>query len=380
VALATQAWYSWVNINGTHTIFLALHSNQIPSPVFSFVGQAYTTSAGSRVFVGNALLAMEVYNDTDHNGYLDANYTTGSTELRYTLLMNASQTFTPYAVNKTTINGVTHYRWGVTYGTIQAFLVIPAPPSYGYGVGGVASVVNVDHVSMFYDYSVVGNKTFLKTSYQIGNVTLIPPTSPGLTLKGLSISLLHSTATVASKHLTVVEGSSPYDSQTNPAAFPFNAAQVTVDNVLAYEFRFNDNYTLLANPPTSHPAVYLASPIDSIPPTAFQGFDPLVRVQQFVQGQLPDLAGLPSTSNIDYTATKFLYRINYPTWSGQAIQHDPTYVSYFSPSPLTNKSSPVWIVYIAVATGTLALLVGFNGMRYTRRKVRPTDEPQDIQG
>src|SRR2546422_1938708 len=93
-----QAWYSWININGTHTIFLALHSNQLPSPVFSFIGQAYNTSSGSRVFVGNALLAMEVYNDINHNGYLDADYTQGTffqapTEIRYTLIMNASQTF-----------------------------------------------------------------------------------------------------------------------------------------------------------------------------------------------------------------------------------------------------------------------------------------------
>src|SRR5205823_13916182 len=32
-------WYSWISINGTHVMFLALHSNQADSPVFSFVGQ-----------------------------------------------------------------------------------------------------------------------------------------------------------------------------------------------------------------------------------------------------------------------------------------------------------------------------------------------------
>jgi hypothetical protein len=112
------AWYTWVNVNGTHTIFLALHSTQYPSPVSAFVGESYNTSSGSRVFVANAIMAIEVYNDTDGNGILDANYATGQTELLYTIVMNASQTFQPTPVSKTSVNGVSHYRWGVTYGSV----------------------------------------------------------------------------------------------------------------------------------------------------------------------------------------------------------------------------------------------------------------------
>ncbi len=70
------AWYTWISINGTHTIFLALHSTQYPSPVSAFVGESFNTSTNSRVFVANAIMAIEVYNDTDGNGILDANYVT----------------------------------------------------------------------------------------------------------------------------------------------------------------------------------------------------------------------------------------------------------------------------------------------------------------
>lgn len=370
-----QAWYSWVNINGTHTIFLALHSSSNPSPIFTFVGQAYNSSSGQKVFVGNGLLAMEVYNDTDGNGYLDANYATGTTELRYTILMNASQTFQGYPVNKTIVSGVPHYSWGAKYGTIQAYLIQATPPYYGYGGGQSASQISIDYVAVFYDFSVVGNTTFLKTSFRIGTISFV--TNP-VTLQGLSFSLLYATQTVASRPLTVTAGSSPYDSQTNQAASQFTAAQVNVDNVLAYEFRFKDNYTLSGGP-SIYPAVYLASPIDSIPANAFQGnyFNPLIRVQDFVQGQLPDIAGLPSTSNINYSATKFLYRINYPTWGGLAIQHDPTYVAYLGAGGLSIPTSPPpgppLIIYAAAATGILALLVAFNGFR-RRRSVQPTDE------
>jgi len=112
----SQVWYTWISINGTHTIFLALHSTQYPSPVSAFVGESYNTSSGSWVFVANAIMAIEVYNDTDGNGILDANYATAQTELLYTIVMNASQTFQPTPVSKTSVNGVSHYRWGVTYG------------------------------------------------------------------------------------------------------------------------------------------------------------------------------------------------------------------------------------------------------------------------
>src|SRR2546428_10346062 len=117
-----QAWYTWININGTHTIFLALHSYQAQSPVSAFVGQGYNTSSGSKVFVANALLALEVYNDTNGNGYLDANYGTGTTELKYLLGMNASQTFTPTPAQKTITGGIAPYNRGVTKANGQATL------------------------------------------------------------------------------------------------------------------------------------------------------------------------------------------------------------------------------------------------------------------
>ena len=245
-----------------------------------------------------------------------------------------------------------------------------------------ASYAMIDHVSMFYDYSVSGNTTFLKTSYQIGNVTLIPPTNPGVTLQGLSLSLLHATLTVASKQLKVEAGNAPYNSQTNQPASSFNTAQVKVDDIVTYEFRFKDNYTL-TNTLATYPAVYVASPIDSLPPNAFQGqyFTPLISAEQYVGGQLPDIAGLPSSSNLDYSTTQFLYRISYPVWSGQALQHDPTYVAHFSataPNIPKIPGLPTGVLLVAVATGSLALVVAIMGLTRSRKRVQPTSEPQDL--
>src|SRR2546426_4366191 len=373
-----QAWYTWININGTHTIFLALHSNQAQSPVSAFVGQGYNTTSGSKVFVANALLAMEVYNDTNANGYLDANYGAGTTELKYLLIMNASQTFTTNPVQKTITSGIAHYSWGVTYGNVQAILIKAASPNYGYTGGLAASYTSIDHVSFSYDYSLDGNTTYLKTSYDIGSVVLVPPTDPGVTLQGLSFSLLHTTLAVASHPLSVVAGVNPYDSQTSTSPSLVTAAHLTVDNGLTYEFRFRDNYTLVKPLPETHPALYVASPSNSLPAGAFNGQDyiPLIRVQDYVRNKLPDFAGLPSTSDLSYATSRLIYRVSYPVWSGYGLKHDPTYVAHFSSTPSPPVVPPLLsgllIIVIAAAgiVGVFLLVLIVSLISRTRRHSR----------
>lgn len=362
---SSLAWFTWVNVNGTHTIFLALHSTQYPSPVSAFVGESYNTSSGSRVFVANAIMAIEVYNDTNGNGILDASYATGQTELLYTIVMNASQTFQPTPVSKISVNGVSHYRWGVTYGSIQAILVKYSAGIVGspYGGGLPASYANIDHFTFSYDYSVAGNATFLKTSYEVGNVTLVPPTSPNVTLKGLSLSLLHFTFAVSSGGYAVrLNGSSiDFNSQTSQTSSGINVAQVVVPNSVAYEFRFNDNYTLLTNPPVSLRAVYEAASSNSLPSGAFQGQGALdlIRVQDYVRAALPSIAGLPSSSDLNVSTSRLIYRISYPTWGGIGVKHDPTYVAYYVPNLIAPSVPGPWgfAVYLAIAVVITAVAV-----------------------
>jgi len=370
-----DAWYAWISINGTHTIFLALHSFQAPSPVSAFVGESYNTS-DSRVFVANALMAMEVYNDMNGNGFLDANYAIPSTELLYTIQLNASQSFTTSPVQKTLTNNVPHYDWGVTYGMIQGDL-ITADPAYNYGYGGglPASQVLIDHLSLFYDYSITGNTTYLKTSYEIGNVTLVPPTLPNVTLKGLSLSLLHFVLAVSSEGYAVrTNGSSiDYDSQTSQTSSQVNTAQIIVPGSTAYEFRFNDNYTLQTNPPVSLRTVYAAAPNNSLPVEAFRGAGALqvVRAQDYVKASLPNIAGLPASSDLNYSSSKLIYRISYPTWEGIGIKHDPTYIGYYVPNLLTISTPVPWdpmiVVYLAAAVAVVAAITSVLIFEMTRK-------------
>ena len=370
-----DAWYAWISINGTHTIFLALHSFQAPSPVSAFVGESYNTS-DSRVFVANALMAMEVYNDTNGNGFLDANYAIPSTELLYTIQLNASQSFTTSPVQKTLTNNVPHYDWGVTYGMIQGDL-ITADPAYNYGYGGglPASQVLIDHLSLFYDYSITGNTTYLKTSYEIGNVTLVPPTLSNVTLKGLSLSLLHFVLAVSSEGYAVrTNGSSiDYDSQTSQTSSQVNTAQIIVPGSTAYEFRFNDNYTLQTNPPVSLRTVYAAAPNNSLPVKAFTGAGALqvIRAQDYVKASLPNIAGLPASSDLNYSSSKLIYRISYPTWEGIGIKHDPTYIGYYVPNLPTISTAvpgfPMIIVYLGLTLAVVAAITTVIAVKRTRK-------------
>jgi hypothetical protein len=377
----SQAWYTWVSINGTHIIFLAEHSTQYPSPVSAFVGESYNTSTNSRVFIANAIMAIEIYNDTDGNGILDANYATGQTELLYTIVMNASQTFQPNPVTKTSVSGVPHYRWGVTYGAIQAILVKNATGVLGtpYGGGAAAAYLNIDDFTLSYDYSLVGNATFLKTSYEIGNVTLVPPTLPKVTLKGLSLSLLHFTLVVGNPYDVTANGSA-YDSQTSQTSTKVNNAQISLLGSRAYEFRFNDNYTLLTNPPVSLRAVYAAASSNSLPTGAFQGqgSTDLIRVQDYVRAALPSIAGLPSSSDMNLNTSKLIYRISYPTWGGTGIKHDPTYVAYYVPhlilTSLPVPFDPTIIVYLAVAIAVIAVVVTWIVVKKTRKTIDPVSK------
>ena len=176
---------------------------------------------------------------------------------------------------------------------------------------------------------------------------------------------------------------SAYDSQVNTTPSLVNVAEVKVDNILAYEFQFKDNYTLFQNPTTSYPAVYLASPSNSLPTNAFQGawYDPLLRVQNYVQGQLPDIAGLPASSNLDYSRSKLIYRISYPTWSGHALTHDPKYVAHIGRGTVTTSlppSLPTTILVVALFTGVLALVVAVHSFSRSRKHRRSADELENL--
>ncbi len=141
----------------------------------------------------------------------------------------------------------------------------------------------------------------------------------------------------------------------------------------AYEFRFNDNYTLQTNPPVSLRTVYAAAPNNSLPVEAFRGAGALqvVRAQDYVKASLPNIAGLPASSDLNYSSSKLIYRISYPTWEGIGIKHDPTYIGYYVPNLLTISTPVPWdpmiVVYLAAAVAVVAAITSVLIFKMTRK-------------
>jgi len=135
---------------------------------------------------------------------------------------------------------------------------------------------------------------------------------------------------------------------------------------------------LLTSTPATYPAVYAAASSNSLPTNAFQdqGALAVIRAQDYVKASLPNIAGLPASSDLNYSSSKLIYRISYPTWGGIGIKHDPTYVGYYVPNPLAISTPVPWdptiIVYLAVALAAVAAIVVLIVIKGTRRTRTPS--------
>jgi len=376
------AWYTWINESGVKLVFLALYSPVFNSPVFAFVGQEYNTLNKTPVFVGNALMLMEVFNDTNHNGVLDANYTAGTSEVKYTVLVNSSQSFVPTPVSENVTKGAVHFYWGIDYKGIDAFLIAAGQDGSGYGGGTVASKVNLDHLGISYEYTIANNTTYLQSKYNIGNFALASSQggsgNSSVTLDGLSLSLLFSTVTISSKDYTVATSSSS-PSSAGAGNSSLSNAKVRVGNMTAFEYLFNDNYTLAQPSPTQYRADIASARPDSVPSSLVSSpwLSPVWRIQSYLQS-LPIYDGLPSTPDLNYTQSRFLYRLQFEHWSGNALVEDPTFIAYLSSSGgvVSNPASALapYLIVAAAASGVILAAIAAADL-FRRRKLKEGELP-----
>ena len=110
-----------------------------------------------------------------------------------------------------------------------------------------------DHFTLNYDFSVNGNISNLKTSFDIGKVVSSNAINPAhvevlnqtFPLDNLGLALLFTTATYASKPYSTSVNGQPYNSTTaDSPATSVDLARVAVGNTSAYDFVFGGNYTL----------------------------------------------------------------------------------------------------------------------------------------
>jgi hypothetical protein len=233
----------------------------------------------------------------------------------------------------------------------------------------------ISHIGFSYDYYIQGNTSYLKSSFGIGRITDLQPSMPTLnvSLDGLSLSLFFGTSTVSSKPYVVEVNGQPYNSTlvTEPT-IPNNQTEVKIQDKKAYEFLFGQNYTLFTDSTQeNYESKSIASSKDSVPTSPRVSLTWVINnLQSVLHDLFPLITTLPPNLNLDYETSTLLYRVCYPTWNGNRIKHDPTYIAYFYPTsgPSTNIMGPPLAFLAAVAVvGAAALAAALAELRKTRR-------------
>jgi hypothetical protein len=342
--------------------------------VITFLGQNYHSENGTGVFVGNTLEAMEVYNDTNGNGVPDVNSTDGQSEILYDFFVNSSASVGIQPINKTVINGVPHYKWGIRYSDVDGFLVIPQ------NFSTIAGVI-IDYMNFSYDYYVQNNVTYTKTNFGLGRILQTTSFGSGtVSLNGLSLALFYGTVVLTSKpYVTVVNGS-PYNSTTASAsAEPTNSSEIKIADATAYKFVFGQDYTLFND---SRPEVYAskctAVSNQSMPKVMRPTMWVLSLFEDALTSVFPTMNSTPTAINLDYNASSFLYRVCYPVWSGYQLQHDPTYEAYLGVPMVSELSPPLVFVIVAGVASTIALVAALVDLRKTRKTLGHLNQPTTL--
>ncbi len=323
-------WYVWINVSTTQVIYYSLFSDVVNSPIINFLGQRFQVENDTEVFVGNTLALIEVYNDTSGDGIPQANFTSGETEIAYYLLVNSSVGYDVTPIQKFLEGGIAHYKWAFNYYTIDGFLLFPEDqPGQG------AAYVTIDHLYFSYDFHVVENVSYVKTSFDIGRITEIQPAGgePPVSLDGLSLSLLFSTVTISANPATAYVNGEPYNSTTAAnTATATSSGEIAVKTIKAYEFLLGESYNLTRGETVeTHPTKSEAAATTSIPQGAQSRISWMLAYFENnlnISDLFPSASGIGGNVNLNCSVSAFLYRICYPVWDGLMIQHDPTCVAY----------------------------------------------------
>ena len=364
-------WYDWVNVSGTQVINYAMYTTpdyNYSVPIANLVGQHFRLADGTQVFIASALSELEVYRDVNGDGIPQADFTSGESEILYYMYTNMSDSYSMTPIQKTTIDSVPHYQWSFTYQNAYAYL-----QNANARVGVIARMF-FEHLTLNYDFSVEGNISDLKTSFDIGKVTNLEilDSSQFSSFDGLSLALLYATATYTSKPYSTSVNGQPYDSTTADSAVSADIAEVKVEDVKAYDFIFGGNYELYRDGVNetyeatieTYEAKAQAVPTAGLPTI----YGPTVRSISFFTDQLnlTDLfGGLWPNVNSNYESSSLIYRICFPVWDGMQIEHDPTFLGYI----FTNQEIPEIPMTLVIISIIIASSLAFIFQR-KRRLIR----------
>jgi hypothetical protein len=353
-----KVWYTWVNVSNTQVLYYAAYTTPdypFPVPIANIIGQHFSLDDGTQIFIASALSELEVYRDLNSDGT-----PSGDNEILYYIYSNMSQGYSMTPIQKTIIDSVPHYQWSFTYQNAYAYL------QNAQARVGVVARMFFEHLTLNYDFSVNGNVSDLKTSFDIGRVTNLEVLEPSdfSSFDGLSLALLYATATYTSKPYSTSVNGQPYDSSTADSAVEADVAEVKVEDVKAYDFLFGGNYTLYRDGNTETQAASVETYEAQAQAVAIAGlptiYGPTVRSISFFTDYL-NLADLfdgswPSV-NSNYESSSLIYRICFPEWDGMQIEHDPTFLGYIYNNQEIPEIPTIALIIIPIIIASLLVLL-----------------------
>ncbi len=352
-----DVWFVWVNVSETQIIYYALISDEVNPPIKSFLGQHFQVENQTDVFIGNTLLLIEVYNDTNKDGIPQANFTSGEAEIAFYLEVNSSVRCEITPIEKMQEDGISHYKWGLKYITIDGFL-------QHADEGNTGARVVIDWLGFYYDFYVTENVSYIKASFDIGNITEVEPwwEQPPVSLANMSLSLLFSTVISSSKPYSTYVNGTPYNSTTaSEPTIKIDTSEVSIELTKAYEFLFGETYNLTRGLTTE---TYMlkseAAASSSVPEGAESRLDWVLRYFEDnlnISDLFPSATGIGGKVNLNYDVSTLLYRICYPIWDGLPIEHDPTYIAYLFSNIIIPEFPSLVILPLLMLTTSLVSLV-----------------------
>jgi hypothetical protein len=388
-------WYVWLNISGTHVLFLAMYSAVYPSPINYFIGQHYFTGNDTEVFIGNRMLGFEIYEDVNGNLLLDAKYTDGfdrnSDETRYFFLLNASSSTNLVPPSKKTMDNVTHYNWGIDYKGAQGVILETSNQTGAYitdpetgellpSFFKVLCSATLNFLNFTFDYWIENNMTYLKTGLEIGEFYEDTQYSGGMIttiFNNKSLSTLYATSVLSLKPYNIeIENSQGSSGQTTLV----NASRIDIEGKEAFKLVFGETYTL-----NNEPVPYLTATgiysMDSLPGDLVYDAKYFTKNVEDTFRKYLENTNLNGNASFSIKQSSLIYRECFPKWGNKTISYDPLYIAYVGQSYFPGPGKigvllPPTLLIVTLLLGIATLMIAVH--RQTKLKGYKVNMPSSL--
>ncbi len=308
--------YAWVNSNESEFLSIALFDDFSKVALFRpFFGQAYEVD-NSEFFVGTILTGFELFQDSNGNSVLDQ-----AEELKYYIMLNASQEYILPTIKRTVIDNITRYSWKVCYMEIDGFFQPYEGPYMARTI--------IDSVNLSYTYEIRENYTELKLAIEMGEWDAYEfdfDSSTGgikriadVNLEDYSLSLLFGTTVSSEESFTIT---------MHNGSTGLEDLRVEVNNVPIFQSLFQDLYVLGPNG-SAYKAITTPASVETLYDDQLLFWGTPSAFYSWWKNWFPLMSDLTTVPAIGLEEVSFLYRICYPSWGGESFNHDPRYRALF---------------------------------------------------